>query len=205
MYQEYSHIQASELVTLGVQFKRQGHYSKAITLYEQALQVCPTYYEAYKALAKTLFLLKDKNNSIQCYLTYLHFQIAEQDYDLSKIQQPHYQEQLLCKHFLTLIHLGRAWIDLNEQETETLIQHIFSTHPLQYTREEIQGAIKLYQLMYQQSIKGNVSQLHDSELNEQLEALWRFNTYVNEDNLNDIYYAIGFDVAMRFVAWSDFK
>lgn len=101
------------LLQQGVEEKRKGNFSKAIMLYNQAIEIEPDKTPIlYISLAKSQYLAGDILDCVDNYMRALYYQIIEIAHmiDVDRLSNAHYQISILHKFTNTLIHLAHAYI-----------------------------------------------------------------------------------------------
>jgi hypothetical protein len=143
------HPQASTILNMGVQKKREGLYEEAKHLYRQAIAMEPTEYMCFYSMAKTCYLAKDKDEAVLNYLRTAHLGVhnglhhdrsGNADYQMMKevmLSQclpdlleellpfhPHMQFVLMDKNLC--MHLGHALVDL-DMDRARMVQPLADT------------------------------------------------------------------------------
>lgn len=107
------------LVQSGVNEKRKGNFRKAVKLYEQAIELEPSPNAImYISLAKSQYLLGDRDGAIANYMRGFYYQLIENRniIDINKLYDTRYQVNILQTFHNTILHLAHAYVDLDKNE-----------------------------------------------------------------------------------------
>lgn len=184
---------AMDLTNSAVSKKREGKFKEAIQFYEKALQIDNQSSIIYTSLAKSLYLDNQRDSSINNYIIGLSLSIIDyanqNGYKKSDIKNEHVRNNLVSSFFSTNGHLAHAYIDLDKNEIENLIDNITQAEP-SLNKTQIQQIVNYEISNYRFGLAGG--------------GLKNEPNYHNIDHdlaFLEIYKNYGERIAMHFINW----
>lgn len=133
-----------DIVNLAVAKKREGKFKEAIQLYEKALQIDSEEAIIYTSLAKSQYLNNQREDSLNNYITGLGISIIsyanENGYSKSNIRNDNMRRELVSSFFSTTGHLAHAYIDLDKECIESLVDSLTQARS-SLSRKQIQQIV----------------------------------------------------------------
>lgn len=188
------------LVQSGVNEKRKGNFRKAVKLYEQAIELEPSPNAImYISLAKSQYLLRDRDGAIANYMRGFYYQLIENRniIDINKLYDTHYQVNILQTFHNTMLHLAHAYVDLNKNKRSAFANELAESFERQ--RESFlrkNEALNVLDYLSQQYAYDLASGGIKIEPDKPLDFI------VNKDiDWNGIYITKGINVAHSIIQW----
>ena len=182
-----------DIVNLAVSKKREGKFKEAIQLYEEALRIDSEDAIIYTSLAKSQYLNNQKSDALSNYIIGLAISIVnyanQNGYSKSNIRHDNMRKELVSNFFSTTGHLAHAYIDLDKEGIEGLVDSITQAQA-SLSRKQIQQIVNYTILDYKFVLAGGGIQ------NEP-----KYHGIAHDLSFIEIYKHYGEGLAMYYLNW----